>query len=105
MSAVTVPQALQIAVEHHRAGRLAEAEGIYRQILQVDPNNVNAVHFLGSIAHQVGNNDLAQQLMSQAIRMEPQVAWRYNDLGEVHRATGRIFEAIEAYQTAVRLDP
>ena len=33
MTQMTIDQALQIALGHHEAGRLAEAEGIYRQIL------------------------------------------------------------------------
>jgi hypothetical protein len=34
----TIPEALAIALQHHQAGRLPEAERIYRQILQADPN-------------------------------------------------------------------
>ena len=49
---------LDLAVQHQTAGRLAEAEGIYRQILAIDPNQVDAVHLLGVISYQVGKNNL-----------------------------------------------
>ncbi len=50
----TIPEALAVAIEHHRAGRLREAETIYRQILAADPNHLDAWHLLGLIACQVG---------------------------------------------------
>ena len=41
---VTVAQALELAIEHHNAGRLAEAEEIYTQILAALPNQHDALH-------------------------------------------------------------
>jgi protein O-GlcNAc transferase len=35
----TIPEALALATQHHQAGRLRDAELIYRQILAVDPNH------------------------------------------------------------------
>ena len=35
---LTVQQAIDLAVQHHTAGRLPEAENVYNQILQVEPN-------------------------------------------------------------------
>ena len=49
-----IQQSLELAVQHHNEGRLPEAESIYQQILQVDPNQPVALHVLGVIAHQVG---------------------------------------------------
>ncbi len=37
MTPITTHQAIQIAQQHHQAGRLAEAEKIYRQILRSNP--------------------------------------------------------------------
>ena len=51
---MTIPQALQLAVQHHQAGRLAEAELLYRQILAAQPNHADALHLLGVMAQQVG---------------------------------------------------
>ena len=51
---VTIPQAMDIAVAHHRAGRLRDAEGIYRQILQRNANFAPAVHMLGVTLFQTG---------------------------------------------------
>ena len=57
----TISEALAIAVQHHQAGRLQQAEQIYRNILAVEPNNANAIHLLGLIAYQVGRHEVAVQ--------------------------------------------
>ena len=41
---LTLQQALDLAVEHHQAGDLPQAEHIYNQILQADPNQPQALH-------------------------------------------------------------
>ena len=50
---LTIEQALDLAVQHHNAGRLPEAEYVYQQILHADPNQPVALHLLGVIAHQM----------------------------------------------------
>ena len=44
---LTIAQALEIAVQHQRAGRLVEAEQLCREIMQVDPRHVGATNLLG----------------------------------------------------------
>ncbi len=51
----TISEALAVAVQYHQSGNLQQAEAIYRQILQVDPSNADALHLLGVIADQVGS--------------------------------------------------
>jgi protein O-GlcNAc transferase len=64
---LTIQQAIDLAVQHHNGGRLAEAERLYQQILQADPNQPGALHLLGVIAHQAGKNDIAVDLISKAL--------------------------------------
>jgi len=56
---MTVAQALALAVQQHQAGQLQQAEQIYRAILQVDGQQVDALHLLGVLAYQVGQHGLA----------------------------------------------
>lgn len=44
---------LQQAIEHHHAGRIQDAERLYRAILEVQPSHPDANHNLGVIAVQV----------------------------------------------------
>ena len=50
----TPPQALTLAIEHFQAGRLQEAEQQLRQVLQVEPENPDAHHFLGATVMAMG---------------------------------------------------
>ena len=67
----TIPEALALAVQHHQKGHLQQAEAIYRQVLQVDPNHPDALHLLGVIAARMGRHDLAIRYIKQAIRIRP----------------------------------
>ena len=80
---LTVDQVFDVAVQHHRRGRLPQAEQFYRQILQVDPRHARALHFLGLIAHQVGRADLAIEFIGQAVRLRPDYAEAHSNLGMV----------------------
>lgn len=105
MPPVTIPQALQLAIQHHEAGRLREAEVIYRQILAVAPNHAEVHHLLGVIAHQCGQESEAVKLIGRAIELGFVSASAYSNLGEAYRGLGRLEAAIEAYRNALRRNP
>ena len=100
-----VSQALELAVQHHQAGRLAEAEALYRRILAVQPNHADALHLIGVIAHQSGRHDLAADWIRRAIVHHPHNPAAYCNLGEACRALGRLDEAIAAFRRALQLKP
>jgi len=102
---MTIPQAFELALQHHRAGRLADAEALYRQILAAQPNHAGALHFLGVIAYDFGRNDLAVDLIRRSIGFDPNNCVAYFNLGEAWRAAGRLEEAIAAYRQALRINP
>ena len=55
----------------HMAGRLAEAEQIYRQVLAAVPRHAEALHALGALALQSGQPAVAETLLNQAIALKP----------------------------------
>lgn len=95
---------MQEGVAHHQAGRFAEAERVYRQVITRDPRNADAMHLLGLIAHQQGDTESALKLIQSAIAIRP-VADFYVNAGVVLRKLGRTEEAIAAYHSAVRFGP
>jgi len=101
----TITEALARALQYHQAGNLAQAERIYRQILQVNPADANALHLLGMLAHQVGQNQTALDLIRQAVALLPHVAQFHSNLAEVYRTLGRWDEAAGCYREALRLRP
>ena len=101
----TFPETLQIAVQHHQAGQLAQAEQIYRQILRAEPRHAQAMHLLGVVALQTGRPEAAIELISAAIGLDPRQAIFYTNLGEAYRACGRHEHAKASYQQAIALQP
>jgi len=102
---VTTVEALGAAFEHHRAGRWAEAEALYRRVLQDDPRHADALHLLGVLAHDVGRYDSAVDLINRAIAVDPARANFHFNLGEALRRLKRLDDAQGAYEAALRLDP
>ncbi len=96
---------LQEALRHHQAGRLAEAEGLYRRVLSVDPRQADALHLLGMAAQARGRLDEAHQLVSRAVELKPAEAVFISNLGVVLEAQGRFAEAEAAYRRALDLNP
>ena len=105
MAQLTIQQALETAFQHHQAGRLHEAEQLYRQILAQRPEQVDALHLLGIIAHQVGRHDTAVELIRRALARRPDFAEAHNNLGNALRETGQLDGAIAAYHQALACQP
>jgi predicted O-linked N-acetylglucosamine transferase (SPINDLY family) len=102
---MTVQEAFDLALDHHRAGRLAEAELLYRQILAAQPDHADAVHAIGVIANQVGRHDLAIEWIQRAIAVRPNDPAAFCNLGEAYRSLGRPGAAIPCYHRALELNP
>ena len=98
-------QALDHAIKLHQAGQVAQAEQMYRQILQHDPNQPDALHLLGLIAHHAGVREPAVELMSRAIAIAPNMALYRINLAKVYRALGRWGEATASARRGVELAP
>ena len=102
---MTVNDLLNTAVAHHREGRLAEAERIYRDILRQHPDHPAALYFLGRVAASTGHLDHAATLLSRASQLDPTNADCLGVLGEVLAKLNRRDDAIAAYRAAVALRP
>lgn len=101
MTAPTLDEALA----HHRAGRLQEAEAIYRARLEADPADADALHWLGVLALQCGQQDLALELIERALarrRGDPEML---NNRGNVLNALGRHADAEGAFRHALTVAP
>lgn len=72
--ALTVTQAIQQAVAHHRAGELPKAERLYRAILNSQPRHPDANHNLGVIAVQMKKAVAGLPHFKAALEAAPAVA-------------------------------
>lgn len=101
----SVPLLLKEALAHHQSGRLQQAEAIYRKILDAVPDQPDALHFLGVIAHQVGRNEIAIELIGKAIRADNKNPMCYFHLGNALQVVGELHRAVENYQCSLALRP
>jgi len=93
------------AVHYHQSGAFEQAESLYRQILEGNPNHSDALHLLGVISHQTGKKDIAEGLILQAIRLNPERANYHNNLGILFQEEGKWTAAIACYQKALQIRP
>ena len=105
MPQVTIHQAIQLAVQHHRAGEFPQADSLYRQVLAQDPDNADALHLLGVMAHEMGRQDVAVQLIRRAVALRPDFVEAHGNLGSILCAAGQFDLAIAAYQAALKPRP
>ena len=90
---------------HHQAGRLAEAEALYRETIAAEPNHADALHLLGVIASQVGRHEVAVQLIDLAIGQDAPNSLYHSNRGLVLQRLGRFAEALASYDRALALRP
>lgn len=105
MPQITLRELLNQAIAHHQAGRLAEAEAIYRQILNAMPDEPNALHLCGLLLHNSGRREAALAMIRRAVELRPQQAAFRSNLGHVLAALGRDDEALTEFRTALELRP
>lgn len=96
---------LQEGLAHHQAGRLAEAEGLYRRVLAAAPAHAFANNLLGVLASQLGRHDVAEGLYRQAVKANPKTAEFHNNLGLALQEQGQRAEAEASFREAIRLNP
>jgi tetratricopeptide (TPR) repeat protein len=93
------------AVAHHQAGRLAQAEAAYRQLLAGEPDHADALHLLAVLLHQSRRSTEAEPLVRRAAALAPRNAEIHNTLGSLLRDTGRPAAATDAFRAALRAQP
>ena len=80
---------METALRHQQAGELAEAAGIYRKVLEIEPAQADALHLLGMVAHAQQDNEQAIELINKAILLDPLVADFHINAASVYLALGK----------------
>lgn len=74
--AAVVQQSMQLALEHHRAGRWHEAGNLYQAVLAMQPDHPDANHNLGALAMQAGHTAQAVACFRTALAAQER-NWQY----------------------------
>jgi tetratricopeptide (TPR) repeat protein len=96
---------LQAALEHHAAGRLDEADALYRTVLAERPDDPHAGLLFGRLLLARGSPDAAITLLEQAVARLPALGQAHAALADALYGARRTAEAIERYRWAVAVDP
>ncbi|HTU26652.1 MAG TPA: tetratricopeptide repeat protein [Pirellulales bacterium] len=100
-----LPAAMAKATEHHRAGELAQAEQIYREVLYHLPRSVEAQRLLGMLAKQTGRVQLAINSLRRAIAAGDTAIETRNCLAASLRDADKLDEALTLYEETVKAAP
>jgi tetratricopeptide (TPR) repeat protein len=95
----------QQGLAFHQAGRLADAEAIYRHILRMSSAHFDSLHLLGVTEHQRGNHADAIRLIDLALERNPDNPWAHSNRGNALKELKRLNEALVSYDRAVTLKP
>ncbi len=101
----SVADALLIAVDHQRAGRAAAAGAIYRDVLQAEPGQPQALYLHGLLDLAAGRVDDAAALLARAVEARPSHAAARLALARARLEAGQKGGALDAAETALTLDP
>jgi predicted TPR repeat methyltransferase len=100
-----VAQRLVEAIDLLRNEQIDEAEQALGDVLQADPTQPDALHFLGVLRHTQGRTDEAVTLIQSALAQMPGHAGAWSNLGNVLLSANRIEEATQAYERGVQAAP
>lgn len=95
---------VQTALQHQRAGRLAEAAEIYQTLLRADPQQPGLLHQYGLLHYQAGHPAEGLKYLQRALALRPDPACWCN-AALMHMALGQATQAAQAADQALRLQP
>ena len=102
-TAESISNLVNQALDYHNRGQLAEAETLYQEVLNLEPENCRVLNLLGYLYHQLGNTELAIELISQAIFIDPEEAYFYKTAGQVYFSTRNFEDAVDAFKQSIEL--
>jgi protein O-GlcNAc transferase len=91
--------------EHLKAGRYADAERLYRQVMESDAHYPEALINLGFVFREQGRIDEAREVLERAVRVAAEDADSHYLLGSILQATGPRDAEISHLQKAIDLRP
>ena len=98
-------RAFTLALTHHQAGRISDAEEQYQKALDLVPTHADALHLYGVLKAQAGEYAAAADLVEQALAAQPENADVWCNLGAVYRRAGKLDKATQMLTQAIQLDP
>ena len=101
----SIKDRLEQALVQHRAGQLRNAEALYQGILNEAPEHPDALHLLGLIRGEQGQEQIGIELIERALRKRPLAAAYHHNIAGLYRRVGDMALASARFQDAFTLKP
>ena len=92
------------AVENYKKKNFENAEIFCYKILSIDPNHLDSISLLSTIAAINNNFDKAKKLLHQSLEIKPKNTPTLNNLGTIYKESGKFKEAIVFFEKALKVD-
>jgi protein O-GlcNAc transferase len=99
---------INTAIEKHQLGKLSEAESLYKQVLEIQPNHLFAQVSYSELLQAQNKLDEAIIAYQKVLNLKPNpivAAGTLNNLGNIFKEQNQLEKAVESYQQALQLDP
>jgi tetratricopeptide (TPR) repeat protein len=96
---------LAVGMAHHQAGRLGEAEAVYRRVIVGDPDHAAALNNFGVLLAETDRSEEAIEMFNRAIAIEPGYVSAYANKAGALWSIGDLPSALEAFRQTTVLDP
>jgi len=92
-------------VRHLHASRYRKAEDAFKKVLMEDENNIDALRFMGILAFKSGNHDIAEAVLTKALKLDPTYSLAWANLAQVFSVTGQLDKAKKSFKNILNMDP
>ena len=102
---LTIKEIFNLAVENQKKNNFKEALNFYNQVLEMDPNNLNARINLGAVFKGLGDNKKAKICYEKIIEITPNYINAHINLGNIFKDLDEYQKAKNCYEKAIEIDP
>lgn len=95
---------LNRAIRFHQQGQLVRARAGYEQVLKKEPDQADALLYLGVLFHHLRQSEKAIGLIRKSLKASPNFLAAYQNLGNIYHETGMTEDAIQCYQKVTALN-
>jgi len=92
-------------VRHLHASRYRKAEDAFKKVLIEDENNIDALRFMGILAFKSGNHDIAEAMLTKALKLDPTYSLAWANLAQVFSVTGQLDKAKKSFKNILNMEP
>ena len=92
-------------VRHLHASRYRKAEDAFKKVLIEDENNIDALRFMVILAFKSGNHDIAEAMLTRALKQDPTYSLAWANLAQVFSVTGQLDKAQKSFTNILKMEP